>query len=193
MTIRRGRSVLLPGAAAVLTAALLTSCAQAAPAPTTTPTARAVAPSPRATSPSPSPSITETATFLRDPDSAPWGVTLVPDQSLLGHLTNIAFPVQVPRDSGPIEYAEGTAIVRGSKVVAYEVAPGDVYDYIAERFHLTNDGYLIVLNEVRRGEAAPLYAGDELNLSASTLHDYGTVNGRVVRGPEPFEAPPQVP
>jgi hypothetical protein len=137
--------------------------------------------------------VTSDPTFLRDPEAAPWGVRLVPNESLVGHYTNYVFPVQVPRDGGPITYAEGTPITQGRQVVAYKVAPGDIYDYIAQRFHLTNDGYLLVLNEERRGEAAPLYAGDVLNLSAYTLGKYGTVNGRVVDGPRPVTAPSQQP
>ena len=193
MTVRRGRTTASIAGVAAITVALLTACTRPAPAPSSSPSERVTASSAQQTAPSPSPTVTETATYFRDDEIAPWGVTLVPGQSLLGHLTNIGYPVQLPRDGGPIEYAEGTAITDGGKVVAYRVAPGDIYDFIARRFHLTNDGYLIVLNEVRRGEAAPLYAGDQLNLSASTLHRYGTVNGRIVHGPEPLEAPPQEP
>lgn len=77
------------------------------------------------------------------------------------------------------------------KVVAYRVAPGDIYDYIAKRFHLTNNGYILILNEPRRGEAPPLDAGDILNLSGYTLNRYGTVDGHVAHGPQRVTAPKQ--
>ena len=178
------------GVAAV---ALLTSCSTTRPLPDMTQITSPHATPTATTSPSPSAAATTSPTFLRDPDSAPWGVTTVPDEALVGHLTNYIFPVQLPRDGGAITYAEGDPITEGSKIVAYKVASGDIYDYIAKRFHLTNDGYLIVLNEVRRGEAAQLYAGDILNLSAYTLDKYGTINGHVVKGPQPLTAPHQEP
>jgi LysM repeat protein len=171
---------------------LLTACTETDAKPaTTTPAVRTSSPAPMPTTAVATSSATSNPTFLRDPEIAPWGVTTVPDEVIEGNYTNDAFPVQLPRDGGPIEYAEGTPIKEGSKLVAYTVASGDIYDYIAKRFHLTNDGYLLILNEVRRGEAAQLYAGDVLNLSAYTLHEYGTVDGRVVEGPQPVTAPRQ--
>lgn len=126
-----------------------------------------------------------------DPAHPPYDVIVVPNETLVGNYTNYPYPVQIPHDDGPSTYAEGTVITEGSKLVAYKVAPGDISDYIAKRFHLTNNGYLDILNEQRRGEAAPLYAGDVLNLSAYTLDKYGTVNGRIAHGPRPVAAPPQ--
>lgn len=185
------RSAIVLATCGLTVAGLLTACTEQASPITSTRSVRSAAPTSEETSPPPSPEPTSNPTFLRDPEAAPWGVALVPNESLEGHLTNYVYPVQIPRDDGPMKYAEGTAITEGTKVVAYEVAPGDIYDYIAKRFHLTNDGYLLVLNEERRGEAAPLYEGDVLNLSAYTLDKYGTVNGRVAKGPQPLTAPRQ--
>jgi LysM repeat protein len=178
----------------VLSAAgLLSACTEQTPSPDATRAVQPISPATRRASPTPTQEATTNSTYLRDPEAAPWGVTLVPDETLVGHYTNYVYPVQVPRDGGPITYAKGTPITKGSKIVAYKVASGDIYDYIAKRFHLTNDGYLLILNEIRRGEAAQLYEGDVLNLSAYTLDKYGTVNGRVVKGPQPLTAPPQMP
>lgn len=153
-----------------------------------------------ASTPAPAPTPTASATGLEvipaansedDPSHPPYDVVVVSGETLVGHYTNYRYPVQIPHDDGPAMYAEGAAVLRDGEVVAYRVAPGDIYDFIAKRFHLTNNGYLLILNEPRRGLAAPLYAGDVLNLSAYTLNDYGTVNGRVVRGPRSVVAPEQ--
>ena len=48
----------------------------------------------------------------------------------------------------------------------------------------------MAVNSVRRAEA-PLYAGDVLNLSAYTLHDYGRDNGKVEHNPDPTPMPAQ--
>ena len=189
--ITTGLVVLLSGCTAtspVELPAIERTTPPAAPSATSTPT------------PTPTPTLTAGAERLEvipaassdtDPSHPPYDVVVVTGEALVGHYTNYRYPVQVPRDDGPGQYAEGTAVTRDGQVVAYRVAPGDIYDFIAKRFHLTNDGYLLILNERRRGEAAPLYAGDVLNLSAYTLDQYGTVNGVVAHGPPPVTAPVQ--
>jgi hypothetical protein len=85
-------------------------------------------------------------------------------------------PPPAPHDGGAITSAEGTPIRKGSRIVAYTVASGDIYDSIVERFHLRSDGHIL-----RRGEAAQRSAGDVLNLSACTLDKYGSATGRAVK------------
>jgi hypothetical protein len=189
----RRRTVLATCGLALAVTWSLAACASRTSPLTGAGTDRPASTTPAPTSPDTRPVATTNPTFLRDPEAAPWGVALVPNETLVGHYTNYVYPVQIPRDGGPITHAEGTPITEGSKIVAYKVAPGDIYDYIAQRFHLTNDGYLLILNEVRRGEAAQLFAGDVLNLSAYTLNKYGSVHGQVVEGPQPLTAPPQAP
>ena len=193
------------GASLVAVSTLLLSGCTHTPEPTTQHTSVRPTVAPRVTTPgtptpAPKPTLTPEAAGQVvvpaaetdvDPSHAPYDVIEVPGQELVGRYTNYVFPVQIPHDDGPMKYAEGTVITEGSRIVAYQVAPGDIYDYIAKRFHLTNNGYLLVLNEPRRGEASSLYAGDVLNLSAFTLDKYGTVNGRVARGPQPIAAPKQ--
>jgi hypothetical protein len=118
----------------------------------------------------------------------------VPDQYLgAAILTNDIYRVEVPSaDSGPAQYATGTPIMEGSKVVAYKVASGDIYDFVVKRFGLSNDGYVIAVNAIRRGNVN-LYAGDVLNLSAYTMRKYGSVNGKVMRNPDPDPMPLQEP
>jgi LysM repeat protein len=121
-------------------------------------------------------------------------VTVVPDQYISSPGTNEFFRVEVPSaDTGSTKYATGTAILEGSKVVAYKVASGDILDFIVKRFGLSNDGYIVAVNAVRRGNSAILYAGDVLNLSAYTLHKYGSINGKVMSDPDPSPMPPQEP
>lgn len=187
--ISAGLLILLAGCTSVSTSALATT---GRPSPAST----------RSTTSTPTPTLTAGASGLvvvpaapsdTDPAHPPYDVIIASGEALIGHYTNYSFPVQIPHDDGPIRYARGTPITEGSEIVAYKVAPGDIYDYIVKRFHLTNNGYILILNEPRRGEAPPLYAGDVLNLSAYTLNKYGTVNGRIAHGPQPVTGPKQQP
>ena len=84
-----------------------------------------------------------------------------------------------PVDCGPIPYATGTAKVDSTGVpVAYVVAPGDIWEFIAKRFDL-GTAYLTGINAVRRDEAATPYAGDTINLDPATITTVGDQNGVV--------------
>jgi hypothetical protein len=144
--------------------------------------------------PSRTPSTSGPLASLSPGASAPSAsATIAPNQYITDPaLTDIPFAVELPVNGPPQQYAEGTAIFENSRVVAYRVAPGDIYDYICDRFGLSDDGYILAINQVRRGNAA-LEAGDVLNLSASTMHKYGSVGGKVLDNPDPSHMPPQEP
>lgn len=98
----------------------------------------------------------------------------------------------VPVDRGAREYAMGEAVLDASGTpVAYVVAAGDIPDFIAERF-CTSLSYLNMINSVRRASlAVNLYAGDTINLDATTIFTVGDENGVVHAGPPPMPHPPQ--
>lgn len=98
----------------------------------------------------------------------------------------------VPVDRGAREYAMGDAILDASGTpVAYVVAAGDLPDFVAERF-CTSLSYLNTINSVRRASlAVNLYAGDTINLDATTIVTVGDENGVVYEGSPPQPHPPQ--
>lgn len=98
----------------------------------------------------------------------------------------------VPVDRGAREYAMGEAVLDASGTpVAYVVAAGDIPDFIAERF-CTSLSYLNMINSVRRASlAVNLYAGDTINLDATTIFTVGDENGVVHAGSPPLPHPPQ--
>ncbi len=100
--------------------------------------------------------------------------------------------VIVPVDRGPREYAMGEAVLDSSGTpVAYVVASGDVPEFVADRF-CTHLAYLHTINSVRRsGLAGTLYAGDTINLDATTIFSVGDQNGVVSAGSPPMPHPPQ--
>ena len=109
-----------------------------------------------------------------------------------------AFQVEIPVDKGPENFATGTVTLDAEgHPASYLVAPGDVIDYIAHRFGFyapSGEGfdYLNTINQVRRGGYPwTIYAGDTLNLSASTITTVGTINGTVLNGAPPDPMPPQ--
>jgi hypothetical protein len=103
------------------------------------------------------------------------------------------YPVEIPVDNGPGNYARGTVTLDATgHPASYLVAKGDVIDYVARRFGFSSFGYLNTINQVRRGGYPwSLYAGDTLNLSASTILKVGTSDGKVLNGPPPNPLPPQ--
>jgi hypothetical protein len=150
--------------------------------------------------PSPAATASDSATEYTGPESRflapepPGYVTVVPDQYIAyPSAENRIYRVELPSaDGGARQYAEGTPIMEGSKVVAYNVVRGDLLDFIVGRFGLSNDGYIVTVNQVRRG-GTNLYAGDVLNLSPYTLHKYGSENGKVFKNPDPIPMLPQEP
>ncbi|HEX4401488.1 MAG TPA: hypothetical protein VHZ98_09195 [Galbitalea sp.] len=114
----------------------------------------------------------------------------VPNQFIGDSSTNISWQVEIPSDGPARLYAEGSPIFEGTQLVAYKVAPGDILDFICDRFHLSNNGYIVGVNQIRRGSAL-IYAGDVLNLSAYTMHKYGSINGKVLDNPDPIPMPSQ--
>jgi hypothetical protein len=133
----------------------------------------------------------------------------VPTTRLGKHLATVVagrvggFPIEIPLDNGPEQYATGTATTDAHGVpIAYHVASGDILDYISERFGFYdpldpgpyNSGidYLGIVNQVRRGGYPwAIYAGDTLNLSAYRIDSIGDVNGIVRSDPPPTPMPPQ--
>lgn len=108
------------------------------------------------------------------------------------------YQVEVPVDKGPENYATGTVTLDADgHPESYVVAPGDVIDYIAHRFGFyapSGEGfdYLNTINQVRRGGYPwTIYAGDTLNLSASTITTIGTINGKVLNEAPPNPMPAQ--
>ena len=93
-------------------------------------------------------------------------------------------------DRGAREHAMGEAVVDASGTpVAYVVAEGDIPDFVADRF-CTHLAYLNGINSVRRASlAGNLYAGDTLNLNATTIFTVGDENGVVFAGTTPGAAP----
>ena len=103
------------------------------------------------------------------------------------------YPVEIPVDNGPGNYAHGTVTLDANgHPASYVVAKGDVIDYVARRFGFSTFDYLNTINQVRRGGYPwSLYAGDTLNLSATTILTVGTSDGKVLNGPPPKPLPPQ--
>ncbi|MFT4284459.1 MAG: hypothetical protein QM598_06465 [Protaetiibacter sp.] len=102
-----------------------------------------------------------------------------------------AYEIQTPTDLGPSEYANGVVILDGSGTpVAYEVASGDIFDFVADRLGIDGN-YIATINQVRRGYTSVLFAGDTLNLDPHTITSVGTFNGRVLDEPTPEPMPPQ--
>ena len=97
-----------------------------------------------------------------------------------------------PVDRGPREYAAGEAVVdAGGTPVAYVVAAGDIPEFVADRF-CTHLAYLHGINSVRRASlAGNLYAGDTINLDATTIFTVGDENGAVSAGLPPQPHPAQ--
>ncbi len=176
--------------AVVLSTALLVGCTTAPPGPDPTsggePTRTAtVSPAPIEEELTADGAPFEEARELHDRADYP----LAPDDAELDHVHY--FLVRVPTDSGPREYAQGTAVLDAEGVpIAYEVAPGEILDYVEERFGLPPI-YLVVLNQVRRGYTGMLYAGDTINLDAQTILTVGDINGEVLAEPAPDPLPPQ--
>lgn len=98
----------------------------------------------------------------------------------------------VPVDRGAREYARGEAVLDPSGTpVAYVVAAGDIPEFVADRF-CTHLAYLNSINSVRRASlAVNLYAGDTINLDATTIFTVGDENGVVHAGSPPLPYPPQ--
>lgn len=94
------------------------------------------------------------------------------------------------RDTGPVDFASGsTTFNDAGQPAAYEVAAGDTYWAIADRFCIYPH-WLTLLNQVRRnGET--LYVGDVLNLDAHTITSVGSQNGAVYDNPPSSHIPPQ--
>ena len=98
---------------------------------------------------------------------------------------------QKPVDCGPIQYATGTVKVDSKGVpVAYVVAPGDIWEFIAKRFDV-GTAYLTAINAVRREDVTAVYVGDTVNLDPATITTVGDQNGVVYnhedRLPDPHE------
>ncbi|MEY9853849.1 hypothetical protein ABH923_003527 [Leifsonia sp. EB41] len=86
---------------------------------------------------------------------------------------------QQPVDCGPIQYATGTTKLNDKGVpVAYVVAPGDIWEFIAKRFDL-GTAYLTAINAVRRYPPTTVYVGDTINLDPATITSVGDQNGVV--------------
>jgi LysM repeat protein len=98
--------------------------------------------------------------------------------------------LQIPVDSGPQEFANGTATVDDAGTpIAYTVAPDDHMELIARRFCI-NTAYLYALNSVRR-DNLELFVGDTINLDAHTILTVGDQNGSVKDNMHPEPIPPQ--
>lgn len=143
--------------------------------------------------PDPETSTSAPAITDRTPDPM-LSTTSGPGADLVGR-----FEVQIPVDAGPRDYATGTTTFEDGVPVAYEVASGDIVDYIAERFGLEGDppanegfSYLNTINQVRRGGYPwTLHPGDILNLSAYHITSIGSINGEVLAEEPPDPMPPQ--
>ncbi len=130
------------------------------------------------------------------PDSTP---TATPaSHASLGSGMVGKYQVEIPIDNGPENYATGTVTLDANgHPASYVVAPGDVIDYIAHRFGFFSTSgaafdYLNTINQVRRGGYPwTIYAGDTLNLDASTITTVGTINGKVLNETPPNPMPPQ--
>jgi LysM repeat protein len=107
------------------------------------------------------------------------------------------------RDTGPIEYATGQAVVNADGTPAsYVVADGDTLYAISERFCLHFPAYLEWINSVRRNGAwswagdedgtFAIYPGDTLNLDAHTITSVGDERGVVYDHEPDFYIPPQL-
>ncbi|MFC5503120.1 hypothetical protein ACFPJ4_12795 [Lysinimonas soli] len=108
------------------------------------------------------------------------------------------YHVEIPVDNGPENYATGTVTLDSAgHPAAYVVASGDVIDYIADRFGFfspSGEGfdYLNTINQVRRGGYPwTIYAGDTLNLSAYTILNVGSIDGKVLNEAPPDPMPAQ--
>lgn len=94
------------------------------------------------------------------------------------------------RDTGPVDFASGrTTFNDAGQPAAYEVAAGDTYWAIADRF-CVYPHWLTLLNQVRRN-GENLYVGDTLNLDAYTITSVGSENGVVYNNPPSSHIPPQ--
>lgn len=121
-----------------------------------------------------------------------------PDYVLVQPVTPVGlFDARQPVDKGPEEYAEGTVIrdTHGD-IAAYRVASGDIYSFIDDRFGLGGDGYILVINQIRRGDGiahpqGTLDVDDVVNLSAFTITKFGSVGGAVYNDSPPNPMPPQ--
>jgi hypothetical protein len=142
---------------------VLAGCAAAVDAPE-------VGPSPP---PAPTPSQSE-------PTSAP--------ASVAGEGTVAMSPIRAAVDGGSREHARGATLEDDGELIAYTVAPDDIYEIVAERFDLPVT-YLLNINAIRR-EGLELFAGDTLNLSAYRITSIGDQNGRVFdrQPPDPMPA-----
>ncbi|MGH1522723.1 LysM peptidoglycan-binding domain-containing protein [Leifsonia sp. L25] len=86
---------------------------------------------------------------------------------------------QQPVDCGPIQYATGTTKLNDKGVpVAYVVAPGDIWEFIAKRFDV-GTAYLTAINAVRRYPPTTVYVGDTVNLDPASITSVGDQNGVV--------------
>ena len=86
---------------------------------------------------------------------------------------------QQPVDCGSIQYATGTTVLSDHDVpVAYVVAPGDIWEFIAKRFDV-GTAYLTSINAVRRDFPSIVYVGDTINLDRATITSVGDQNGVV--------------
>lgn len=100
-------------------------------------------------------------------------------------------PQQRPNDQGAREYATGEPILAPDGIpVAYVVGPGDIPEYIADRFCI-EVSYLDRINEPRRGSSGELFEGDTLNLDAATATTVGDVNGVIRQNPASTSLPAQ--
>ncbi|MEN2742121.1 LysM peptidoglycan-binding domain-containing protein [Microbacterium sp. X-17] len=96
---------------------------------------------------------------------------------------------QQPVDCGPIQYATGTTRLNDKGVpVAYVVAPGDIWEFIAKRFDL-GTAYLTAINAVRRENVTQVYVGDTINLDPATITSVGDQNGVVYHNLENLPDP----
>lgn len=101
------------------------------------------------------------------------------------------FELETPKDAGARQYAEGAATLSSEGVpIAYEVASGDIMDFVAERFALDGN-YLVTINQIRRGYTGNLYVGDILNLDPRTITSVGNINGEVLHEKAPSPMPAQ--
>ncbi|WP_158864503.1 LysM peptidoglycan-binding domain-containing protein [Leifsonia sp. AG29] len=62
--------------------------------------------------------------------------------------------------------------------MAYTVAPGDIWEFIAKRFDV-GTAYLTAINAVRREDVTQVYVGDTINLDPATITSVGDENGVV--------------
>ncbi len=160
------RSVGAAAATALVVALALTGCAATARVPLLIHTAN------RPATPAPAASFTPTATPapLATPATCQgWGFWE----------RDYVSEAQQPVDCGPIQYATGTAELDAKGVpVAYVVAPGDIWEFIAKRFDV-GTAYLTSINAVRRDDVAAVYVGDTVNLDPATITSVGDQNGVV--------------